>query len=137
MEGIVQSFLAGAPVLLLHFSVTVAMLVMGVSLYILITPYSELALIREGNTAAALSMGGVILGLGLPLAFCMATSVNVFDIMIFGTLALVMQLLAYRVADMLLRGLPKRIQEGEIGAAILLVSIKLAVSALNAAAVTG
>jgi putative membrane protein len=46
-------------------------------------------------------------------------------------------LVAYRITDAVLSDLPKRIVEGEIGPAIFLVSIKIAVAAINAAAVTG
>lgn len=137
MDPVIQSFLSGFPVLLLHFSVTLAMLGGGVTLYQLITPYHELDLIRGGNTAAAVSLSGAILGLALPLAFCMASSVNLLDIIIWGIVALVIQLLAYRIGDAVLKGLPARIESGEMGAALLVAAIKLAVAMINAAAVAG
>ena len=101
------------------------------------TPYHELRLIRNGNTAAAVSISGAIVGLAIPLAICMATSVNVWDIVIWGIVTLLIQLLAYRIGDALLKDLPTRIENGEIGAAILVVAIKLAVAFINAAAVAG
>ena len=137
MDPVIQSFLSGFPVLLLHFSVTLAMLAAGVTLYHLITPYHELDLIRAGNQAAAVSFSGAILGLALPLAFCMASSVNLLDIVIWGVVALVIQLLAYRIGDALVKGLPERIESGEMGAALLVAAIKLAVAMINAAAVAG
>jgi len=137
MAPVIQSFLAGFPVLLLHSSVTLAILGVGVFLYVRITPYDEIALIRDGNTAAAVSLGGAILGLAIPLAFSMASSIGVWEILIWGPVTLILQLIAYRFTDLILRDLPKRIIDGEMGPAILLVSIKLAVSAVNAAAVTG
>jgi len=137
MEPVIQSFLAGFPVLLLHFSVTLAMLGIGVTIYQWITPYHELELIRAGNNAAAISLSGAIVGLALPLAVCMASSVSVWDIIIWGVVTLVIQLLAYRLGDAVLRGLPARIEAGEIGAAILIAAIKLAVSMINTAAVAG
>ena len=137
MDPVFQSFLSGVPVLLLHFSVTVLLLGGGVALYLIVTPYHEVRLIRNGNTAAAVSLSGAVLGLGLPLAFCMARSVNVLDIVIWGAITLLLQLVAYRVADLVLRDLPGRIEKDEIGPAILLVAIKLAISFINAAAVAG
>ena len=137
MDPVIQSFLAGFPVLLLHFTVTLGMLLIGVTIYHLVTPYHELRLIRNGNTAAALSISGAIIGLAIPLAICMATSVNVWDIVIWGIVTLLIQVLAYRIGDALLKGLPTRIENGEMGAAILVVSIKLAISFINAAAVAG
>jgi putative membrane protein len=47
------------------------------------------------------------------------------------------QLLAFRGVDFLLHGLPQRIQEGEVSAAVLLVGAKLAVALILAAAVAG
>lgn len=137
MDPVIQSFLTGFPVLLLHFSVTLAMLAGGLFIYQKITPYHELDLIRAGNNAAAISLSGAVIGLALPLAFCMASSVSVWDIIVWGVIALVIQLLAYRIGDMLLKGLEDRIKNGEIGAAILVAAIKLAVAMINAAAVAG
>jgi putative membrane protein len=137
MQAVLDSFVAGFPILMMHSSVTIAMLVAGVLLYIWITPWDEMALIRAGNTAAAVSLGGAIIGLAVPLAFAMAASVSVYEILIWGPVTLLLQIIAFRVADLLLRDLPSRIEAGEIGAATLLVSIKLAVAAVNAAAVSG
>ena len=53
-----------------------------------------------------------------------------------GHLRLTMILLA-TVTDLVLKDLPRRIVDGEMGSAILLVSIKLGAAAINAAAVTG
>ena len=137
MDPIFQSFLNGFPTLLIHFSVTLGMLGAGIWIYQLITPWHEMRLIRAGNLAAATSFSGAILGLAIPLAFCMATSVSVLDIIIWGFVALVIQLLTFRLADILLRGLPKRIEEGEMGAAILVAAVKLSVALVNAAAIAG
>ncbi len=136
MNPVIQSFLAGFPVLILHSSVTLAILGIGILLYIKITPYDEIALIRSGNTAAAVSLSGAILGLALPLSFSMASSIGIMEILIWGPVTLILQLVAYRFTDIVLRDLPDRITAGELGPAILLVSIKLAVAAVNAAAVT-
>ncbi len=137
MQAVLDSFVAGFPVLLLHSSVTMAILVAGVLLYIWITPWDEMSLIRAGNTAAAISLGGAILGLAVPLAFAMSASVSVYEILIWGPVTLLLQIIAFRIADLVLRDLPARIESGEVGAATLLVSIKLAVAAVNAAAVSG
>ena len=137
MDAAIQSFLAGIPFLLSHFGVTILMLLIGVFTYMWITSHDEKALIREGNTAAAVSLGGAILGLAIPLAFCMANSVNVYDIVIWGILTLVIQLATFKIIDIWLRDLSKRIEDGEVGTAILLVSVKLAVASINAAAISG
>ena len=137
MEAVILSFLAGFPILMLHSSVTLAILVIATFLYVKITPYDEIALIKDGNTAAAISLAGAIMGFALPLAFAMASSVTVFEILIWGPVTLLLQLVVFRITDILLSDLPKRIISGQIGSAIFLVSIKIAVAVINAAAVTG
>ncbi len=137
MEAVLQSFVAGVPVLLLHFFVTLVMLAAGVAVYVWITPHKDLALVKEGNVAAAVSLSGAVLGLAIPLAASMSVSVNVADIVIWGLLALVMQLVVFRLADLILRDLPARIESGEVAAALALSAIKLAVAAIAAAAISG
>ena len=137
MDAVIQSFMTGFPVLLLHFAMTLSILAAGVWIYMLITPHKELALIREGNTAAAISLSGAVLGLAIPLAFSMSVSVNVLDILVWGVLALVIQLACFWVMDKLMGHLSRRIDEGELGPAILLTGVKLSVAAVNAAAISG
>ena len=137
MDGAIQSFLSGIPFLLTHFGVTIVMLVVGAFIYIKITSHDEMALIRDGNNAAAVSLSGAILGLAIPLAFCMANSVNVYDIVIWGLVTLVIQLVTFWIIDLWLRDLSRKIEDGQVGTAILLASVKLAVASINAAAVSG
>ncbi|MBT5190803.1 MAG: DUF350 domain-containing protein, partial [Rhodospirillaceae bacterium] len=105
MDVVLQSFAAGFPVLMLHFCVTLAMLAGGVTLYVFTTPHKDFALVRQGNLAAAISLSGAILGLAIPLAFCMASSVSVAEIVIWGLLAVAVQILVFRLSDFLLRDL--------------------------------
>ncbi len=137
MDVVLQSFAAGFPVLILHLTITLAMLAAGVVLYIFTTPHKDFALVREGNLAAAISLAGAVLGLAIPLAFCMASSVSVWEIVIWGVLAVVVQILVFRLTDLLLSDLSTRIEEGELAPAVLLAGIKLSVAAINAAAISG
>ena len=130
----IQAFAAGFPVFLAHAGVTVAILFAAVALYVLLTPHKEVALIREGNTAAAISLAGVLVGLAIPLAASLKASTNVIEIGLWGAVTVIVQLLVFRLVDLVLRGLPKRIQEGEISAAALLVGAKLATALVIAAA---
>ncbi len=137
MEAVLQSLFAGFPYYLLHSATALVMLAVSVVIYLFVTPYPEVRLVRAGNTAAAISLAGAIVGLALPMAFGLAASINIFDIIVWGGVALVMQILAFVVVWLILRDLPRRITDDEIGPAILLVAIKLAVAMINAAAVTG
>jgi putative membrane protein len=133
----VQAFASGFPVLVLHLGVTFGLLALGATVYALLTPWKEIALIRERNSAAAVALGGVILGLAIPLAVSMSVAASVREIFIWGVATLVLQLFAFRIVDLILTGLPQRIKDGEISAAIVLVAAKLATALIVAAALTG
>ena len=131
-----QAWASGFPVSLLHVAVTLAILAAGAAVYALITPHREIQLVRERNTAAALSFGGVLVGLAIPLAFALAASTSLVEIALWGATTTVVQLALFWLTDLMLRGLPQRIKQGEIAAAAVLVAAKLAVAAILAAAVT-
>lgn len=133
----IQAFATGFPLTLAHAGVTVAILFAGVTLYVLLTPHKEITLIREGNVAAAVSLGGVLVGLAMPLAVSLKASTTVVELGLWGVATVVVQLLIFRLVDLVLHGLPKRIQEGEMAAAAMLVGAKLATAMILAAAVAG
>ncbi len=133
----VQAFARGFPVLMTHLAVTIALLVVGATLYALLTPWKEVALIREGNSAAAVAFAGVLIGLAIPLAISLSVSTSIRDIVIWGVATVVLQLFVFRLVDMLLTGLPQRIREGEVSAAVLLVGAKLATALILGAALAG
>lgn len=133
----VLAFMAGFPDTLAHAGVTALLLFLGATLYVWLTPYKEISLIREGNSAAAVALGGVLIGLALPLAASLTAGTSVLEIVVWGVATLALQLLVFRLIDFLLTGLPQRIQEGEVSAAVLLVAAKLSSAVILAAAVAG
>ncbi|WP_334160869.1 DUF350 domain-containing protein [Phenylobacterium sp.] len=133
----IQAFAQGFPITLLHAGVTVLILLAAATLYVLLTPHREITLIREGNTAAAVSLGGVLVGLAIPLGVSLNASTNLIEIGLWGVATVVVQLLIFRLVDIVLRGLPRRIQEGEMSAAAMLVGAKLATAIIIGAAVSG
>jgi putative membrane protein len=133
----IQAFATGFPVTLLHAGVTVVILFAAAAVYLVLTPHKEIALIREGNAAAATSMAGVMLGLAIPLAVSLKASTSLIELALWGAATVLVQLLIFRVVDLVLHGLPKRIQDGEMAAATMLVGAKLATALILAAAVSG
>jgi putative membrane protein len=136
-EAIFASAIRALPVFLLHFGVTLVILVLGVMIYMWFTPHHEARLMREGNVAAAVSFGAAVVGLALPLAICLARSVNVADIVIWGIVALAVQLITFFAMSFAFRDLSQRIENGDMAAAVALGSTKLGVAAINAAAIAG
>jgi putative membrane protein len=133
----IQAFAAGFPTTLAHLAVSLGLLVVGAALYALLSPHREISRIRDGNAAAAVSFGGVLVGLAAPLAVSLTASVSLVELAIWGAAVTVVQLLLFRIVDFVLRGLPERIKEGDVPAAVLLVAARLACALLTAAAVAG
>ena len=132
-----DAWASGFPVMLLHGAVTLAVFAAASALYALVTPHGELQRAREGNPAAAVSFGAVLLSLALPLAFALAASTSVLEVALWGVSTAVVQLFLIWLIDLVFRGLPQRVREGNLGAAGLLAAARLAVAALLAAAVAG
>lgn len=137
MSPEIQAFATGFPTTLLHAGVTLLILVLGAGIYILLTPHKEIRLIREGNVAAAVSLAGVMVGLSIPLAVSLNASTSLVEIGLWGAATIAVQLLAFRLVDLVLHALPRRIAEGEMAAAALLVGAKLATAIILAAAMAG
>jgi putative membrane protein len=133
----VQAFATGFPVTLLHVGVALTLLFAGSGVYIMLTPHKEVALVRAGNTAAAISLAGILLGLAIPLSAALKASTNLVDLALWGVATLFVQLLISRLTDLVLHGMPKRIQGGEVAAATLMAAVKIATGLILGAAVAG
>lgn len=133
----VQAFANGFPVALLQALVSLVILLGAVFVHSLMSPHKDVVLIREGNPAAAVSLGGVVLGLALPLSRSLMASTSVMETVIWGLAATVTALLVFRVIELVLRGLPQRVKEGDVAAAVLLVAAKVASALIIAAAFSG
>jgi putative membrane protein len=132
-----DAWASGFPVMLLHAGVTLAIFAAAAALYALFSPHREIQLVREGNPAAAVSFGGVLVGLALPLAFALAASTSVLEIALWSVSTAVVQLFLFWLIDLVFHGLPQRVREGDVGAAALLAAARLASAAVLAAAVAG
>ena len=101
-------------------------------LYELVTPYNELQLIREGNPAAAITMGGAIIGFALPIAVSVAVSHNLYAMVGWAVVAGIVQLLVYVAARLALPRINEAIPQGKIASGIFLASLSVGVGILNA-----
>lgn len=133
----ILAFAAGFPVTLAHAAISLVLLTVGAVLYAFLTPYHEIDEIRDGNSAAAVAFGGVLVGLALPIAASLSASTSLLEAAVWGASITAVQLLAFRVTDFLFRGLPERVEEGDVAAAVLLVAAKLACAVILAAAAAG
>ena len=77
-----------------------------------------------------------MVGYSLPLAYSVAQSGNIVDMLTWSCVALVAQLIAYAITRLLLPQLPKDVNEGKLAPAIFLAAISIAIGVLNSAAMT-
>ncbi|MBR7799128.1 DUF350 domain-containing protein [Undibacterium fentianense] len=133
---IAQYFNDGFIAFISHFGTALAFLFIFITIYIRITPYKEISLIRQGNTAAAASLSGAMLGYCVALASSVAHSVDLVDMLIWGGIALLIQLLAFFAARLILPGLISDVPENKLSSGIFLGALSLGMGILNAACQT-
>lgn len=105
-------------------------------IYTRITPHKEFELIRSGNVAAAIALGGAIIGFAIPASNVIAYSVSILDFVVWAVIAAFVQLLAFLVTSLVLKGASERIKKGEIAAGIYIAAVAISVGMLNAACMT-
>lgn len=137
MDAILTTLGSGLPVLAVQLGLTLALLAIGAACYMALTPFHEINMIRAGNTAAGVVLGGTLVALAMPLAATLATSRLTLDILIWGLVALVLQLVSFVIVSALFRDLRQAIENGNLAAAIALVGVQIAVALLNAGAMAG
>ena len=134
--GLLSDSLTGIVAHLVYFGMASVAVAVFVGLYIAVTPHRELSLIRQGNSAAAISLGGAILGYTVPLAKAVAQSESIADMLLWSAVALVAQLLAYGITRLVLPKLSSEVAAGSVAPGIFLAAISIAIGLLNAAAMT-
>ena len=118
---------------LVYLALAVVLLAAFVSIYIRITPYREITLIREGNMAASFSLSGALLGFIVPLAAAVRHSVSLVDMALWGLVAMLVQIVAYVVVKVLIPSLTEDIPANKTSTGFFLGSLSLGVGLLNAA----
>ena len=121
---------------LIYFISAVALFSSFVVLYLRLTPYAEIHLIRNGNTAAAISLIGAMLGFALPVANVIAHSTSLLDMVIWSTVALLVQASVYWIVSRLIPEFKQQIEKGNTAHASLLAGLSVVAGILNAACVT-
>jgi putative membrane protein len=137
MSPEIQAFAIGFPTALAHAGTSLVLLILGCAVYGLLSPHREFQAARDGDGAAAVVLAGVVLSLGAPLALSLHASAGLAEVALWGAAVLVVQLLVFRLVDLLMRGLPARVAQGDIPSAVLLSAARLATALILAAAVAG
>ena len=104
--------------------------------YSFITPYKEIALIKEKNQAAAIAFAGSLLGFVIAISSLIENAVNLIDFAMWSVVAILVQLLAYGGVRLLFPLIADRIRNNETPAAIWLAACSIGAGLLNAASMT-
>lgn len=121
---------------LIHLILAAALLIAFFIIYTRVTPYNEVLLIRQGNHAAALSLGGALLGFSATIASSLMHTADYQQFFAWAFGAMVVQLLAYVVTTRLLRMSKDQIESNNSAFGGLLGAISLSIGAINAACIS-
>ena len=128
------SFLTSATAFIVAFVAAGLFTIAFKLIYQWATPYNERTLIRDGNVAAAVTLGAALLGYIYPLASALEHTVSLIEFAVWALLAGVIQIVAFTIVrQVVMRDFSDRIVRGELAAAIYMASISLGVGLLNAA----
>ena len=120
----------------LYLATAIAVIMTFFVVYTRVTPYDEVHLIREGNSAAALSLGGTLLGFSITVASAMTHTGNYYQFLGWGLVGMLVQLLVFVVATRLLRMSKDQIEAGNNAFGGLLGAISLSIGLVNAASIS-
>ena len=129
-------FLAMLPNFLSYLSAAIVLLGAFVAIYLYVTPYDEIKLIRENKVAASISLSGAILGFAMPIANVIAHSDTLLDLTVWGVIAGLVQLAAWGVARVALPTLKEDIAANRIAPAVFVAALSLTIGLINAACMT-
>jgi putative membrane protein len=122
------------PRFIAYFGAAVALAIAFMATYVVITPHKEFELIRAGNNAAAVQLTGTFLGFCVPVAMVIGHSVSIPDMLLWGAVAAVVQLLVFFViARLLFRSISQRITDQCAASGIFVGGIGLGIGILQAA----
>jgi putative membrane protein len=102
-------------------------------LYIRVTPYKDFELISKGNIAAACSLSGTLIGFMIPLASAIIHSVDMVDMLVWGVIALLVQVLVFIIVRLIFKNISYSIEKGFVAEGIFLGAMSIAAGILNAA----
>jgi putative membrane protein len=132
----VTAAISGLPYFLLYFAIAVALVALYLFVYALVTAHNEFALIRQNVLSAALSLGLSLIGFALPLSSAIVHARSVVDLVLWGLVAMAVQIVVYWLVRLVVPNLSERVASGEMASALFLGAASLAAGIINAASMT-
>lgn len=119
-----------------HLTVGVALTMAFTLIYVLTTPHKEIALIREGNTAAAIGLIGAVIGFVQPLGLVLSVTADPMQVLVWGLVALIAQVLAHGLARLVMPKLSDDIAKGRVSAGVVQAGVAIVTGLLVAGSMT-
>jgi putative membrane protein len=120
----------------LHLIAAGLLLLVFFLVYTWMTPFDEMTLIRQGNVAAALTLGGAMIGFSMTVASGLVHTDGLLTFIAWSAAAALIQLLTYVLVTRLLHMSKQQIEGNNIAFGLLLASISIAVGAISAGALS-
>jgi putative membrane protein len=121
---------------LLHLLTAAAMVLAFFVIYTRITPFDEVLLIRQGNQAAAFSLGGTLLGFSVTISSALLHTADYLQFLAWGFGAMLVQVLVFSIATALLKMSKDQIEANNQAFGGLLGAISLSIGVINAGCIS-
>jgi putative membrane protein len=120
----------------LHLVAAGLLLFLFFFVYTWATPFDEMTLIRQGNVAAALTLGGAMIGFSMTVASGLVHTDALHSFLGWSAAAAAVQLLTYVLVTRLLHMSKQQIEGNNVAFGLLLAAISISVGAVSAGALS-
>ena len=121
---------------LIHLVLAAMLLAAFFVVYTRVTPADEVLLIRQGNQAAALSLGGALIGFSITVGSALMHTANYQEFFAWAFGAMVVQVLAYAVTTRLLKMAKDQIEANNSAFGGLMGAISVSIGVINGACIS-
>lgn len=121
-----------------YIGLAVVLLFIGIVLFEVTTKNKEMELIKNGNKAAVYAFGGRILGLAIVLYSSISNSVNILDMVVWGSIAIIIQIVVFYLAELLTPkfNITKAIDDDNQAVGLFLLFLSVSIGLIIAASLT-
>ena len=121
---------------LIHLLLAAVLLAVFFVVYTRTTPANEVLLIRQGNQAAALSLGGALIGFSITVGSALMHTANYQEFFAWAFGAMLVQVLAYAITTRVLNMSKDQIEANNTAFGGLLGAISISIGVINDACIS-
>jgi putative membrane protein len=121
---------------LIHLLVAAVLLAVFFKAYTWMTPFDEVKLIRLGNYAASLSLGGALIGFSITIGSALMHTADYREFAAWAFGAMVVQMLAYAITTRVLNMSKDQIEANNAAFGGLLGAISISIGVINGACIS-